>query len=166
MEELGIDFSHVLGKAKKILQPWAKTRTHVYREDEDLTGPLVAACALGGALMLRGRLHFSHIYAVGIFGCISTFLLLNLMTSSRRKVDLAFVVSTLGYALFPTVVLAVLSLINVAVSIPLWISAPVVVAFIGWATWSATEVRPLTLSSLTAQPSVHPQPSVYLSAFT
>lgn len=145
MEELGIDFSHVLGKAQKILQPWAKSKSHVDRDDEDLTGPLVAGLALGGALLLRGRMHFSHIYAVGIFGCLATFALLNLMTSTRLKVNLAFVVSTLGYALFPTVLLALLSLSTVVLAIPLWLSAPIVAAFIAWATWSATEVRALRL---------------------
>eukprot|EP01013_Petalomonas_cantuscygni_P006899 TRINITY_DN1828_c0_g1_i1.p1 TRINITY_DN1828_c0_g1~~TRINITY_DN1828_c0_g1_i1.p1 ORF type:complete len:248 (+),score=52.58 TRINITY_DN1828_c0_g1_i1:187-930(+) len=138
LEELGIDFHHLRVKAFQLLQPWAHKNT-VPHDDADLAGPVFSAVALGAALLLTGRVHFGYIYGCGVVGCLAVFALLNLMVQSRRKVDLAFVVSTLGYCLMPHIPLALLSMVRLVVAPPLVLSAVTAVAVIVWETWAATE---------------------------
>jgi hypothetical protein len=51
-----------------------------------------------------GKVHFSHIYGIGVMGCLAIYALLSLMAVSG--VTLGTVVSVLGYCLLPMVVLS------------------------------------------------------------
>lgn len=54
-------------------------------------------------LSQTGKVHFGYIFGMGMAGCISLFLLLNVM--SEKVVDFQYTVSTLGYCLCPTIIL-------------------------------------------------------------
>merc|ERR1712194_835333 len=71
----------------------------------DLAGPLAFALALGGELLLSGKLHFSYVYGFGLSGCLFMTLLLNLL-NPHGAVSFWTVVSILGYALLPVNLLA------------------------------------------------------------
>lgn len=84
-------------------------------EDADLAGPLVFALALGGELLLSGKIHFGYIYGFGLFGCLAMTLVLNLM-SPKQAVSFWTVTSILGYSLLPVNVLAAVKLILVNIA--------------------------------------------------
>jgi hypothetical protein len=54
--------------------------------DSDMAGPILVALALGAAMLLRGKVHFGHIYGLGVFGCCSLWLVMTLM--SHKGVDI------------------------------------------------------------------------------
>ena len=56
-----------------------------------------------------GKVHFGYIYGVGLLGCTSMYIVLNLM--SVISVSVGCVVSVLGYCLLPMVFLSCFSLI-------------------------------------------------------
>ena len=64
------------------------------------------------SVLQSGKVHFSHIYGIGVMGCLAIYALLSLMAVSG--VTLGTVVSVLGYCLLPMVVL---SGINVVLSL-------------------------------------------------
>uniref|UniRef100_A0A1B0A0R6 Protein YIPF n=1 Tax=Glossina pallidipes TaxID=7398 RepID=A0A1B0A0R6_GLOPL len=78
---------------------------HQILQDTDMAGPLVFCLALGGFLLLNGKVTFSYIYGIGVMGCIGFYVLLTLM-ASHSKVTFGAVVSVLGYCLLPMVVLS------------------------------------------------------------
>lgn len=55
-----------------------------------------------------GKVHFGYIYGVGLMGCTSMYLVLNLMSSG---VSVGCVVSVLGYCLLPMVFLSSFSVV-------------------------------------------------------
>ena len=57
----------------------------------------------------HGKVHFGYIYGVGLMGCASMYVVLNLMSSSG--VSVGCVVSVLGYCLLPMVLLSCFSII-------------------------------------------------------
>jgi len=59
--------------------------------------------------MQSGKVHFGYIYGVGLMGCTSMYVVLNLMSSSG--VSVSCVVSTLGYCLLPMVLLSSVSIV-------------------------------------------------------
>jgi hypothetical protein len=64
------------------------------------------------SVLQSGKVHFSHIYGIGVMGCLAIYALLSLMAVSG--VTLGTVVSVLGYCLLPMVAL---SGINVVLSL-------------------------------------------------
>jgi hypothetical protein len=58
--------------------------------------------------LLKGKAQFGFIYGLGMMGCGSIWLLLNLMS---HDIDLATSTSILGYCLLPMVAVAYLSLV-------------------------------------------------------
>lgn len=56
-----------------------------------------------------GKVHFGYIYGVGLMGCTSMYVVLNLM--STNGVSVGCVVSVLGYCLLPMVILSSFSVI-------------------------------------------------------
>jgi hypothetical protein len=76
--------------------------------EPDAAGPLALALALGGALLLRGKVHFGYIYGFGVCASLLAWLLINLL-AAHGGISLAAVVSVLGYNLLPSVCLAVLA---------------------------------------------------------
>lgn len=103
MEELGINFDHIVQKTIAVLNPLQQP-DHSIMQDTDLAGPLVFCLAFGGSLLLSGKLHFGYIYGIGVVGCLAMYFLLNLM--SMTGVSSGCVISVLGYCLLPMVLLS------------------------------------------------------------
>lgn len=108
LEELGINFSHIQMKTSAVLNPFHNAEKGLM-EDTDVVGPLLFSFLFGLALLLSGKVHFGFIYGITIFGCLSIFSLLNLM--SENGIDMLRVASILGYCLLPMVIFSFSSVI-------------------------------------------------------
>jgi len=108
MEELGINFDHIIKKTMAVLNP-LKAPDMTVVQDADLAGPLVFCLGFGATLLLAGKVHFGYIYGLGVVGCLAMHTLLNLM--SMTGVSATGVVSVLGYCLLPMVLLSGLAVI-------------------------------------------------------
>lgn len=108
LEELGINFDHIVQKTWSVLHLLKETDPLVVG-DADMAGPLVFCFAFMASLLLGGKVAFGYIYGLGLMGCLGMFLLLNLMSVSG--VGLACVVSILGYCLLPMVLLSFASIL-------------------------------------------------------
>ncbi len=108
MEELGINFDHIIQKTLAVLNP-LKAPDSSIMQDTDLAGPLVFCLAFGGTLLLAGKVHFGYIYGIGVVGCLAMYSLLNLM--SMTAVVAGVVVSVLGYCLLPMILLSGLAIL-------------------------------------------------------
>merc|ERR1719454_2621377 len=75
LEELGINFEHILLKTKLVLNPLRSISQEVVNE-ADLAGPVVFICALGSMLLLSGKMHFGYIYGISVFANVMMWLLL------------------------------------------------------------------------------------------
>ncbi|XP_067140118.1 protein YIPF5-like [Centruroides vittatus] len=126
LEELGINFDHIMQKTLAVFNP-LRDADAVILQESDLAGPLVFCLTFGSFLLLSGKVHFGYIYGIGVMGCLAMYLLLNVMSGSGISVGCT--ISVLGYCLLPMVVLSgvsiVLSLkgslgIGLAVFIVLW----------------------------------------------
>ncbi|KAL5278880.1 YIPF5 family protein [Megaselia abdita] len=115
LEELEINPQHIMLKTLAVLNPFRATDQTIL-QDTDMAGPLAFCLALGGFLLLSGKMTFSYIYGIGVMGCIAVYCLLSLMATSAQ-VTFGSVVSVLGYCLLPMVVL---SGINVLITIHRW----------------------------------------------
>eukprot|EP00299_Pterocystis_sp_00344_P012199 c5821_g1_i1.p1 GENE.c5821_g1_i1~~c5821_g1_i1.p1 ORF type:complete len:242 (+),score=41.05 c5821_g1_i1:65-727(+) len=149
LEELGINFEHIIANTKSVLNP----RRSVDREmlqDADLAGPFCICLALGFSLLLSGKVHgFGFIYGVGSIGCVSMYLLLMLM--SDLPVDMYRTVSVLGYGLLPLVILALIApFISLQSSFGLVVSALCIL----WATYTAARFFVTVLDMHNQQPLV------------
>lgn len=109
MEELGINFDHIMQKTKAVLNPLTTTDASIM-QDTDFAGPLVFCLAFGAFLLLSGKVHFGYIYGIGLMGCIAMYSLLNLM--SLNGVSAGCIVSVLGYCLLPMVALSGISILT------------------------------------------------------
>lgn len=108
LEELGINFDHIIQKTVAVLNP-IKDPDAAILQESDLAGPLVFCLAFGGFLLLTGKVHFGYIYGIGVLGCLAMYSLLNLMSASGISVGCT--VSVLGYCLLPMVLLSGLSIL-------------------------------------------------------
>jgi len=108
MEELGINFDHIIQKTMAVLNPMKTTDVGIM-QDTDLAGPLVFCLAFGGFLLLSGKVHFGYIYGIGVMGCIAMYAILNLM--SLNGVSVGCTISVLGYCLLPMVGLSGISIL-------------------------------------------------------
>lgn len=109
LEELGINFEHIVQKTISVLNPFRKTDPAII-QDADLAGPLVFGLAFGSFLLLSGKVHFSYIYGFGVMGCIMIHLLLKVMTPAQNDFSILFIISVLGYCLLPMVLLSVVAI--------------------------------------------------------
>lgn len=134
MEELGINFDHIIQKTLAVLNP-LKSADHTIMQDTDLAGPLVFCMAFGGSLLLSGKLHFGYIYGIGLVGCLAMYCLLNLMSLSG--VSAGIIVSVLGYCLLPMVFL---SFSAVLLSLKGIIGIVLVVVTVLWCSVSASKL--------------------------
>lgn len=119
LEELGINIEHIWAKTKAVILPYRKLTGDTIHmdpsmivEDADLAGPLMFALALGGELLMTGKMHFGYIYGFGLFGCLSMTLILNLMTQ-KEAISVWTVTSILGYSLLPVNILALVKILVV-----------------------------------------------------
>jgi hypothetical protein len=95
-------------------------------------GPLVFLLCFGFALLLKGKIQFGFIYGLGMMGCGSIWLLLNLMS---HDIDLATSTSILGYCLLPMVAVAYLSLIFKGLLLTILVTFSIALC-----TWRATSM--------------------------
>lgn len=132
----------ILEKAKAVLNPFASF-DHSFGEDADMAGPLLFCLLLGFVLLFSGKVHFGVIYGQAIIGCLSIYVIVNLMSS--KGLDLYRTVSILGYSLVPIVILSFLLL-------GLFLKKSSLLAFIlsalavAWSTNTATMIFVQTLS--------------------
>ena len=103
LEELGINFSHIMAKTVAVLNPMGEPSSEILG-DTDLAGPLIFCVAFGFCLLMAGKVSFGHIYLLAVMGCLSMYCLLNLM--SQQGVALILTVSILGYCILPMVALS------------------------------------------------------------
>eukprot|EP01064_Diplonema_japonicum_P010273 TRINITY_DN1757_c0_g2_i7.p1 TRINITY_DN1757_c0_g2~~TRINITY_DN1757_c0_g2_i7.p1 ORF type:complete len:270 (+),score=41.56 TRINITY_DN1757_c0_g2_i7:64-810(+) len=148
LTELGIHPEHIKSKALSVLNPFKIQNTDTckeYIEDEDLAGPFCFALLLGFAMMLEGKMHFGHIYAYGVTGCLLMYGLLNLM--SDVGVGLQFTLSILGYNILPLCFLAFIAALGwLLLSSPSFILYTTCAVFITWSSWCATQMFVVGLS--------------------
>lgn len=140
LEELDINFSHILGKTKAVLKPFGKSTNQEYENelmlDNDLTGPIFFLICLGCSLLLQGKIQFGYIYGFGIFCCIALYTLLNLLSPpDSPSIDFWLVVSTLGYCLLPVVLVAVVGIVFTMTG---WVGTITAMLAVGWCTYTAT----------------------------
>lgn len=107
LEELGINVSAVVAKAKAVANPLSHIDS-TFADDADMTGPVCFCLLLGFLLLLQRKVQFGVIYGQATVGCISVYFLFNLM--SQRGIDLYRSTSILGYALLPMVLLSLLAI--------------------------------------------------------
>ncbi|KDR75836.1 hypothetical protein GALMADRAFT_248565 [Galerina marginata CBS 339.88] len=100
LEELGINFQHILDKSLTVLNPLRRVDANIM-DDADLAGPIFFCFCFGICLLFSGKSNFNYIYGVGLFGSASLYTLLNLM--SEQGIDAYRVASVLGYCLLPMV---------------------------------------------------------------
>ncbi|RWS24002.1 protein YIPF5-like protein [Leptotrombidium deliense] len=143
LEELGINFEHITAKTAAVLNPFRNTDSSIL-SDTDFAGPLVFCLALGGFLMLAGKVIFGYIYGVLVLGCLSIYALLNLM-SQTLSISLSCTVSVLGYCLLPMVMLSGISvLINLKTSL---IGNGIAFLAVIWCATSASKLFTTALAS-------------------
>eukprot|EP01102_Stenamoeba_stenopodia_P017151 TRINITY_DN6103_c0_g1_i1.p1 TRINITY_DN6103_c0_g1~~TRINITY_DN6103_c0_g1_i1.p1 ORF type:complete len:242 (+),score=23.97 TRINITY_DN6103_c0_g1_i1:151-876(+) len=134
LEELGINFDHIIKKTVTVIHPLKPVDPHIM-DDTDLAGPLVFAMLLGTFLLLTGKVHFGYIYGVGVVGCLAIYVVLNLM--SEVGVDIYRIISVLGYCLLPMVLL---SGVSVLFSLDGVLGLLISIGIIGWCTHSAASM--------------------------
>ena len=137
LEELDINFEHILGKTKAVLRPFSQQAvSEELLLDSDLTGPVFFLICLGCSLLLQGKVSFGYIYGYAVFGCGALYVLLNLLSPPQAPpIDFWQVTSTLGYCLLPVVVVAV---VGIAVSLTGVFGNALAALAIAWCTYTAT----------------------------
>lgn len=144
LEELGINFEHIMLKTVAVLNPFKVTNANIL-QDADLAGPLVFGLAFGSLLLLSGKVHFSYIYGFGVLGCALIYSLLLLMTPPNVTLTAVCTVSILGYCLLPMVFLGALA-IFVSLNTMLGMSLALLVIL-----WCALSASKLFVTALTMQ---------------
>ena len=105
-------------------------------EDADLSGPIIIALCFGVLLLLSGKVHFGDIYAIFVVGNILMYFLFNFM-SQIDVIPLYSIMSTVGYALLPMLLLGFFGIFsslkgNMGIIISLAVS--------GWASLAASNI--------------------------
>uniref|UniRef100_A0A7S2G127 Protein YIPF n=1 Tax=Octactis speculum TaxID=3111310 RepID=A0A7S2G127_9STRA len=143
LEELDINFRDIMTKTLAVLQPFKPVDNHIVR-DSDLTGPLIFFGCLGFCLLLSGKIHFGHIYSCAIFGCVSVYLLLNLMSPADcGEIDVLCVASILGYCLLP---ITIVSLFGIVFTLSGAVGNAFALLAVVWCTVTATRLFEQALS--------------------
>ncbi|KAH7645222.1 yip1 domain-containing 1 [Dermatophagoides farinae] len=145
LEELGINFEHIVQKTVAVLNPFRQTDPSILM-DADLAGPLVFGLAFGSFLLLSGKIHFSYIYGFGVLGCVLIYTLLMLMSPPNITMTAVCTVSILGYCLLPMVFLSALSIF---VGLQTLLGNIITIMVILWCSLSASKlfVTALTMSN-------------------
>ncbi|KAJ3541469.1 hypothetical protein NMY22_g3875 [Coprinellus aureogranulatus] len=134
LEELGINFSHIRAKTLTVLNPLRQVDSRIM-DDADLAGPIIFFFCFGVSLLFSGKPNFGYIYGVGLFGSLSIYTLLNLM--SERGIDAYRTASVLGYCLLPMVGV---SAINIVVNLEATLGYLVTILSILWCTYAASGI--------------------------
>lgn len=110
LEELNINFRHMLQKTLSVLNPMRAPAKELV-EDSDGWGPLMFALFFGASLLAAGKALFSFIYGLTLFGCTGLWGILNLMSSAdEHRITWPQTMSILGYCLLPITFLSWLGL--------------------------------------------------------
>lgn len=149
LEELGINFDQIMQKTLAVINPLRTTDANILGES-DLMGPLVFCMAFGCFLLLSGKIHFGYIYGIAVVGCLSIYLLLNLMSPPNTDITLICTISVLGYCLLPMVILSGISVV-VALSSGLF-GYLLALSAISWCSWSASKLFVTALALHNQQP--------------
>ncbi|KAI3651801.1 hypothetical protein MP228_003104 [Amoeboaphelidium protococcarum] len=132
LEELGINFSHIWSKSVSVLNIFRSPDRHIM-DDTDLAGPIVFCILFGSFLLLSGKVHFGYVYGLAVVGCVSMWMILNLM--SENGIDGYKTSSVLGYCLLPMVILSSVSILLKVVG---QVGLIFAVLSIAWCTYSAS----------------------------
>eukprot|EP00977_Amphora_coffeiformis_P021172 scaffold8927_cov176-Amphora_coffeaeformis.AAC.8 len=147
LEELGINPEHILLKVKAVVLPsqriWGSSSAlmdpSLIVDDADLAGPAVFALALGGELLLTGKIHFGYIYGFGLSGCLAMTLLINLL-SPEKPVSFWTIMSILGYSLLPVNILALVKIFVMNLAHFATLGQVLGVATVIWSTAASTRL--------------------------
>ncbi|EFA76228.1 Yip1 domain-containing protein [Heterostelium album PN500] len=142
LEELGINFDHIKKKTLSVLNPFKKIDSHIM-DDTDLGGPIFFDLVLGFSSLMSGKVQFGYIYGLGLIGCLSMYVVLNLM--SENGIDMYRVISVLGYCLLPIVFLSFVSLL---ININGLFGYILIFVAIFWSTYSASKMFVKTLTMI------------------
>lgn len=134
LEELGIFPGHIWAKARAVLNPF-KSMPIEAAEDTDLGGPILFAFSLAVLLILCGKIQFSAIYGLFMIGVIFFKMLLSLM--QEKGAPLQFVMSSVGYGLLPTVLLALLRTFSTLMLTRNHL-IPITLVMMLWSAWCGT----------------------------
>ncbi|GAA5884961.1 hypothetical protein JCM16303_006493 [Sporobolomyces ruberrimus] len=134
LQELGINFDHILAKSLTVLNPLKKVDPHIM-DDADLAGPLVFCFVFASFLLLSGKPQFSYIYGVALIGSASMYALLNLMSESG--IDAYRTASVLGYCILP---LVLLSMFNVVLNLDGMTGYLLSSLFVLWSSYSSSSI--------------------------
>ncbi|BGP55020.1 hypothetical protein JCM8202_002193 [Rhodotorula sphaerocarpa] len=134
LQELGINFDHMLQKSLTVLNPLRTVDPHIM-DDADLAGPLLFCLAFASFLLLSGKPQFSYIYGVALIGSISMYALLNLMSESG--INAYRTASVLGYCILP---LVFLSMFSVVASLDGMLGYILSAATVGWSSYAASSI--------------------------
>ncbi|KAA8494309.1 Protein YIPF7 [Porphyridium purpureum] len=142
LEELGINVEHIWAKALMVLNPLSKFDPS-FADEPDMSGPVLFCLLLGVFLLLGGKVQFGQIYGQASIGCVSIYLVLNLMSQSR--IDMYRSTSILGYSLLPMVIMAGL---RIFLSSPRFQVVTIILGAvaIAWCTIIATKIFVAVLS--------------------
>ncbi|PRT55815.1 Protein transport protein yip1 [Wickerhamiella sorbophila] len=132
LEELGVNFGHILQKTKSALNPFSAIDQNIM-DDSDLAGPFLFFLLFGLFLLLNGKVHFGYIYGVSLVGTFWQWLILNLM--ALKSIDFTRTMSVLGYCMLPLVVISALGVVFPLDNLVGYIMG---MAAICWCTYSAS----------------------------
>lgn len=139
LEEIGINFDHIVTKTKFVLIPISSNRmvSQEILNDSDLSGPLIFFLLFGLFLLMAGKVHFGYIYGVALFGTISLHNLSKFMSNNETTTKLQFFnsASVLGYCFLP---LCILSAIGIFHSLDNTLGYALGTLFVIWSTWSSS----------------------------
>lgn len=103
-------------------------------EEPDLSGPIIIALFFGLLLLLSGKIHFGDIYAIFVIGNLLLYFLFNFM-SQVESIPLYSIMSTMGYAMIPMLILGFFSIFT-AMKGPVGIILSLAVS--GWSSLAAS----------------------------
>ncbi|KAJ3074757.1 hypothetical protein HDU98_010347 [Podochytrium sp. JEL0797] len=142
LDELGINFSHMRGKAISVLNPLTPIDKHIF-DDSDLAGPALFCLLYGGFQLFAGKVQFNFIYAAALLGWAGIYSILNLMCPEGDQISSTQTASVLGYCFLPMVLLSSLSiLLHLSGTVGLIMS----VISVFWCTYSASLMFSTVLS--------------------
>lgn len=145
LEELGINLSHILVKTKAVVLPFSRfggdrLDPATIVKDADLAGPVALALALGGEMVLTGKLQFGYIYGFGLFGCCAMTTVVNLMSPDATTISFWTVTSILGYSLLPVNVLALIKIFIINVGNLQTLGRILGLVTVAWSTLASTRL--------------------------
>ena len=145
LEEIGINFNHILTKTKIVLNPLGAMNStgdgtgimsQEILNDSDFAGPLIFFMWFGLCLLISGKVHFGYIYGVALFGTLSLHYLSKLMSSSNNnRLRFFTTASILGYCFLP---LCFLTSVGIFCKLNNTMGYILATVFVMWSTWSSS----------------------------